>query len=445
MNRIILIGNGFDLAHSLKTSYKHFIDDFWKKKIDKINELIQNNKTEFYDGDIYFNVKDNFQLSKPITFDNLMTFLDLKNNYADYHKIGKGFLNKFLQEITSKSLINWVDIEEEYYQQIKNIVQEKPRRYSDEERKRTMKKLNEDFEKIKQELEKYLSKITDEDISKIEKMYDVFFENLKFQDFPSSKENLLLEYVCDILKNSSDKYYKEIQDDFFEIYKKTFGFSIEIKSTLSVGNLIELYNKKKYYKEHCLNKIYPRGILILNFNYTNTESLYSKYEEYIKNKFGYIFNNDLPFFRITPIHIHGKLNCEVNPIIFGYGDELADEYKEIEKLNDNDFLKNVKSIEYLKTDNYRRLLSFADSDYFQIYILGHSCGISDRTLLNTLFEHKNCVSIKPFFYEQEKEDKTKTNDYEKITINISRNFNDKKLFREKVVNKTYCEPLPQIK
>jgi hypothetical protein len=26
MNRIILIGNGFDVAHDLKTSYKNFID-----------------------------------------------------------------------------------------------------------------------------------------------------------------------------------------------------------------------------------------------------------------------------------------------------------------------------------------------------------------------------------------------------------------------------------
>lgn len=29
MNRIILIGNGFDLAHGLKTSYKDFIEDYW--------------------------------------------------------------------------------------------------------------------------------------------------------------------------------------------------------------------------------------------------------------------------------------------------------------------------------------------------------------------------------------------------------------------------------
>ena len=31
MNRIILIGNGFDLAHGLKTSYAHFIDWYWKE------------------------------------------------------------------------------------------------------------------------------------------------------------------------------------------------------------------------------------------------------------------------------------------------------------------------------------------------------------------------------------------------------------------------------
>ena len=31
MNRIILIGNGFDLAHKLPTSYKDFINSCWKK------------------------------------------------------------------------------------------------------------------------------------------------------------------------------------------------------------------------------------------------------------------------------------------------------------------------------------------------------------------------------------------------------------------------------
>ena len=30
MNRLILIGNGFDLAHGLKTSYNDFINWYWE-------------------------------------------------------------------------------------------------------------------------------------------------------------------------------------------------------------------------------------------------------------------------------------------------------------------------------------------------------------------------------------------------------------------------------
>jgi hypothetical protein len=38
MNKLILIGNGFDLAHGLKTSYTDFIDDFWEQKKNQITE-----------------------------------------------------------------------------------------------------------------------------------------------------------------------------------------------------------------------------------------------------------------------------------------------------------------------------------------------------------------------------------------------------------------------
>ena len=80
------------------------------------------------------------------------------------------------------------------------------------------------------------------------------------------------------------------------------------------------------------------------------------------------------------------------------------------------------------------------ADYYQIYIMGHSCGNSDRTLLNTLFEHKNCVSIKPYYYQKT----DGTDNYMEIVQNICRNFTDMKLMRDRVVNKTFCKPLPQI-
>lgn len=164
----------------------------------------------------------------------------------------------------------------------------------------------------------------------------------------------------------------------------------------------------------------PDQVLLLNFNYTKMADLY------------------LPegsAFQVN--HIHGELENENNPIIFGYGDELDEDYKTISNLNDNAYLTNIKSIRYLETDNYRRLLSFVDSAPYQIYIMGHSCGNSDRTLLNTLFEHRNCVSIKPYYHLKE----DGTDNYIEIIQNISRNFNDMQLMRDRVVNKSYCRPL----
>ena len=131
---------------------------------------------------------------------------------------------------------------------------------------------------------------------------------------------------------------------------------------------------------------------------------------------------------------------EKDKIIFGYGDELDDDYKNILKCNNNEYLRNIKSVKYMETNNYRNMLAFIESAPYQIYIMGHSCGNSDRTLLNTLFEHQNCVSIKPFYYKKE----DGTDNYFDIIQNINRNFTDMKLMRDRVVNKTLCVPLPQM-
>ena len=104
-------------------------------------------------------------------------------------------------------------------------------------------------------------------------------------------------------------------------------------------------------------------------------------------------------------------------------------------------VKNIKSIRYLESDNYRRLLQFIDSAPYQIYIMGHSCGNSDRTLLNTLFEHPKCVSIKPFYYQWQDEQGEWRDNYIEIIQNISRNFNSMQTMRDRMVNKEFCRPL----
>jgi len=143
-------------------------------------------------------------------------------------------------------------------------------------------------------------------------------------------------------------------------------------------------------------------------------------------------------FVLLDIHIHGELNNTNNPLIFGYGDELEENYSKLENMQDNAYLENIKSVKYLETNNYKQLLNFINSDKYQVIILGHSCGNSDRTLLNTLFEHENCVSIKPYYYRyKDKETGEIKDNYSDIVRNISRSFKDKKSMRDKVVNKTY--------
>lgn len=59
MNRIVLIGNGFDLAHGLKTSYKDFIDWYWKDWGEKLLHGLGKMET---DGLCSFKIRDNVEV-----------------------------------------------------------------------------------------------------------------------------------------------------------------------------------------------------------------------------------------------------------------------------------------------------------------------------------------------------------------------------------------------
>ncbi len=357
MNRIILIGNGFDIAHGKETSYRNFIDDYWKG----IMKKIKNTRPKTFETD------DLKAIGYTISFSSNESVKSLKDEARELcdKLIVK---NNFLNNITDKNYLEkWVDIEDEYYTQLKEIISQEYRDDSEIE------KLNSEFERVKKLLEVYLRKVEEEHSS---------------------------DKVTRIRHQLKKKIYSSFnQRDFLE----------EIMQDDSNLGLI------------------PKQILFLNFNYTDTHLYYSQ------NQSNEPINSDLSY-----INIHGNLHKEDNnPIIFGFGDEIDDDYKKIEKLNNNEYLENIKSIKYLETDNYKELIKFINSDYYQVFIFGHSCGISDRTLLNTLFEHENCVSIKPYYHQKnEKED-----NYSDIIRNISRNFNDKVKMRNKVVNKKYCEPL----
>lgn len=134
------------------------------------------------------------------------------------------------------------------------------------------------------------------------------------------------------------------------------------------------------------------------------------------------------------IHIHGRVkDIERNPIIFGYGDEGDPDYQQMEDLGQNIYPEHIKSFGYFITDNYQKLLAYIDSEPYEVSIVGHSCGLSDRVLLNEIFEHPNCRRI-DIFYHQKSDG---TVNFKEITQEISRHFkpSNKNLMRRRVGDK----------
>ena len=434
MNRIVLIGNGFDLAHGLPTGYVDFINNYWEDfSYQVLNGYARWLLQHFGDAPIK-SYSDNFADLKVINkgSDEITEFTVTDNEQNafnewcrfinDYNQVGRfteslqlTFKNPFWKHISAQaSLENWVDIENEYFQSLNRLIhQDRDLGY------KSAKELNIDFHSIQNLLIEYLRKIQEEKISDElfnEGINKIIFESINQQDISKSGQDLFLEDISSQLFNSpGGMCLGEIEDELrihpeYEILgTREDSFRVMVENKINKGQLEDF--------------LIPNQILLLNFNYTNTaEKLYVKSDHYPKCEL---------------IHIHGKLDDKNNPIIFGYGDEMHEDYKKIVDLNNNAYLENIKSIRYLETDNYRRLLGFIDSAPYQIYIMGHSCGNSDRTLLNTLFEHKNCLSIKPYYYRRE----DGTDNYIDIVQNISRDFKDMTLMRDRVVNKCYCQPL----
>ena len=224
----------------------------------------------------------------------------------------------------------------------------------------------------------------------------------------------LIEYLHTI---SSNQYIKELHDAMITFFDPA-DFSTEgrKKALDNIGLDIKSYEEVEYNFEE-RNKLRPERIMLLSFNYTATAKNYNN------------FNLEHNF-------IHGDLEHPEN-IIFGYGDDLDKNYKDILDRNDKELLKNNKSTKYLEARHYHDMLEFMMSAPFQVLIMGHSCGNSDRTLLNTVFEHENCVSIKPFYHKWE----GGGDNYLELVQNISRNFTNMKLFRDRVVNKEQCKTM----
>lgn len=419
MNRIVLIGNGFDLAHNLPTKYENFINWYWDQWLYKLKGTPLN---VLHDELCKYEIINNVWTTY-LHINSGLTGVELINEMRKVPTRFKYEPSKLLERIT-KSIVTtgWVDIENEYYKLLIEIINI-PNKYN-----LTINTLNSQLKFLQEKLIEFLRILKIDNNNTIDSLMEMIYAPFQKKDISIKDQNKLNDHFEFWMKQNEAAWSQKL----YQFNISDYHVNISAHQVISdINKFKERYNKiledkfdLNIYREYKYFML-PDNILILNFNYTETAELYLYHKK----------NN------ITRInYIHGKL-CNPESIIFGYGDELDDEYIEIKKLNNNEFLRHFKTAKYLESDNYRNLLQFIDSAPFQLCIMGHSCGNSDRTLLNTLFEHDNCVSIKPYYYQKD----DGSDDYLDKIQNISRNFTDMKKMRDRVVNKTYCEPLPQLK
>lgn len=364
MNRLILIGNGFDLAHNMKTSYKDFILDYLSYSFEKANRMghyqddlmlvtknyyfrnnLTSHKNSFNEWDIKeFSryIEGNFSMS--ISAGNSV-YRDNTPEYKYSVRCYSYFLRKLIKQYKE---YNWVDVENEYYQLLCDLSTKK-------DGLKEIEQLNKEFQNIRDLLHNYLDKVEQDYVNE---------NSLYF------RKDILTKQLTDNLYNDNSK---------------------------------------------------PENILFLNFNYTITIKYYfTEIQKIIPNS--------------SIINIHGELKNKDNPIIFGYGDEDDEtNFNLIEKYDE--CLKYVKTYWYLRTNNYQKLMDFVSSNDYEVYIMGHSCGLSDKTLLSEIFNNENCRKIKALTYQKRKNEDLNINstDYIDKTYQIGRIFKNKGDMRKKLV------------
>lgn len=330
MNKIVIIGNGFDLAHGLKTSYKDLMS-FIKEDANLDKKGVGKCGTIHYDKKDFIAFKSSTDRTCTHNFavcpnSNSIYFKELFTQYDHYEK--------------------WMDLESLYYKLLKK----------DYKNLKRVKIINEEFDYLKELLQKYLSE-------RVENELPINHPNFRACFFEDRKNNKLLGLIN------------------FNYTEKVIGYHL---------NYLDRVNRNFYHD---------------NFNMVN---------------------------------IHGELNNLNNPIIFGYGDDNSAEYKNIQNQEEKELLKNFKTFQYLRTQNYHQVLAMLEIEKdINIEIIGHSCGLSDKTLLKTIFQHPNVKKIEYRFHGNE------DNYFENI-YSISRIFDDNVLMRKKLFSLKETVIIPKL-
>lgn len=350
--KILLIGNGFDLAHGLPTSYSYFLD--FCDKVSRMFTYLMHIDDKAYEKSALntWDVDDSIK-------DKLLEWYKKRNENPDklaveiYNNIKENIWIHYFLNIRYSLGKNWIDFESE----ISNVIQafecirdniERRERIQQSERSKVIKlEVVKDFVNISKEIE-VLKELDLEDM----------YTNLKLFDAYIKKMTVDLDRLIRAL----------------EIYISEFINKIEVLQ-----------------KNDDIKDINPD--CVLSFNYSNTyERIYGQ-----SNKIEYDY-------------IHGKADITNNVntcnLVLGI-DEYLEEHDRDNKLEFLPFKKFYQRIYKLTDSSYMEWVDEIRQNLecpYELYIFGHSLDKTDKDILKLLICNNN-VKTKIYYHRKNKDDK----------------------------------------
>ena len=381
--KILLIGNGFDLAHGLPTSYSYFLD-FCDKVEKKFNFQSEINEKDYKTNELNdWNIDDSIK-SKLYEWDK-NTNNNLNKLFIEiYDNIKNNIWIKYFLEKREQLGKNWIDFESE----ISNVVQafECVRDYT--ERGKVIPR----------------SGIEGKKVEEVETFIDIFEGN--------GSRKFLITYMN---LDTFNKYVKKMILDLDSLIRV---LEIYISGFI---NKIEGLQKNDDIKD-----INPD--CVLSFNYSNTyERIYGQ-----SNKIEYDY-------------IHGKADITNNVntcnLVLGI-DEYLEEHDRDNKLEFLPFKKFYQRIYKLTDSSYMEWVDEIRQNLecpYELYIFGHSLDKTDKDVLELLICNDN-VQTKIYYHRKSNDDKKELG---KLIRNLVRVIGAKELIRRTGGSHKTIEFIPQ--
>ena len=354
---ILVVGNGFDLAHGLPTRYTDFMN--FLEYIENLDLIEKGVVYRMYDGTVYYD---------PLDDQNERSHYFLRDSYiSTINKLKITASDKLVSEIKDNISVNC------WYQYFKRILTKKSH-------------IGNNWIDFESEIRKVIEAIdlTNRDL------YSCISLNNQASDFPECVDEFRLSFFntkkVDLESMLLSKFIEESAKD--------------------LENLIQYLD---YYLRFVSNmdieKISPdiRDLEIdsvLSFNYTDTIRIYNKKRTVIESittpdgSGGFKKTPESKKDNIQSHFIHGQIGCNPCNIVLGVNEYQEGTDKDINS-NFNLFKKFVQRM--LKNTGFRYKQWLNSAGFHNVYIFGHSLDVTDGDILVDLITHGHNINSNSVF------------------------------------------------